>query len=62
MSKILVDTMPTGSKDCPFAEYIQMTSKYKCTFRSGLYSRCFLDCGDKCGYLVSFEEIIESEN
>ena len=45
--KVLVDKIPESSKECIFAEYIGMTSKYKCMFKSGMYSRCSLDCEKK---------------
>ena len=48
MSKILVDVMPTKAKECPFAEYIAMTSKNSCRLKTGMYSRCSLECGDTC--------------
>ena len=46
--KVIVDELPKTSKECIFAEYIHMTSKYKCMFRQGMYSRCVLDSGEKC--------------
>lgn len=49
--KVIVSELPVRSKDCIFAEYINMTSKYKCMFQSGMYSRCKLDCGEECPYL-----------
>lgn len=49
--KVIVTELPGASKDCIFAEYINMTSKYKCMFQSGMYSRCKLDCGEECPYL-----------
>lgn len=52
MTKILVNEMPEKAKDCPFAEYIGMTSKYKCMLMQGLYSRCSLDCGEECNKLI----------
>jgi hypothetical protein len=51
MMKVIVDELPDKSKDCLFAEYINMTSKYACMFRSGMYSRCKLDCGGECPFL-----------
>lgn len=48
---IIVDELPKTSKECIFSEYIQMTSKYKCMFQHGMYSRCCLDHGEKCPYL-----------
>lgn len=45
--KVIVTELPVTSKDCIFAEYINMTSKYKCMFQSGMYSRCKLDYGNK---------------
>lgn len=53
--KVLVDKIPESSKECIFAEYIGMTSKYKCMFKSGMYSRCSLDCEKKCPYLRRLE-------
>lgn len=50
--KVIVDQLPKTSKECIFAEYIQMTSKYKCMFQHGMYSRCNLDCGEECPYLI----------
>lgn len=49
--KILVNELPNSSKECLFAEYISMTSKYKCMLQQGMYSRCNLDCGKECPYL-----------
>lgn len=51
--KVIVTELPTKSKDCIFAEHIGMTSKYKCMFQSGLYSRCNLDCNEECPYLTT---------
>lgn len=48
--KVIVSELPVRSKDCIFADYINMTSKYKCMFQSGMYSRCKLDCGEECPY------------
>jgi hypothetical protein len=70
MMKVIVDELPDKSKDCIFAEYIGMTSKYKCMFQSGMYSRCNLDCGKECPYLkrgakepsISAEEEIGEKN
>ena len=39
------------SKICPFAEYIAMTSKNACRLKSGMYSRCNLECGKECDKL-----------
>ena len=39
------------SEECPFAEYIQMTSKHKCMFQQGMYSRCNLECNMECKFL-----------
>ena len=44
--------MPSKGDDCPFSELIQFTSKYKCMFQIGQFSRCNLDCGMNCPYLV----------
>lgn len=49
--KVIVSELPHKSEDCVFAEYIGMTSKYKCMFQFGMYSRCNLDCGEECPYL-----------
>lgn len=51
MMKVIVDELPDKSRDCLFAEYINMTSKYACIFRSGMYSRCKLDCDEECPFL-----------
>ena len=56
MSKILVDVMPTKAKECPFAEYISMTSKNSCRLMSGMYSRCSLECSDACEKLREIEK------
>ena len=53
--KVLVDELPEKSKDCIFSEYIAMTSKYKCMFKSGMHSRCKLDMGRECPYLKKGE-------
>lgn len=68
--KVIVSDLPVKSEDCIFAEYIGMTSKYKCMFQSGMYSRCNLDCGKECPYLkkgakepsISAEEEIGEKN
>lgn len=57
MSKIVVDVLPTSGKECPFGELLEMTSKYKCKFQTGMYSRCNLDCGKDCPYLTTAEII-----
>lgn len=53
--KVIVDELPDTSKNCIFAEYIGMTSKYKCMFKSGMYSRCSLDTKEICPYLKKGE-------
>jgi hypothetical protein len=55
--KVIVTELPVTSKDCIFAEYINMTSKYKCMFQSGMYSRCKLDCGEECPYLKRIGDV-----
>ena len=57
--KVIIDKFPETSKECLFSEYIKMTSKYKCMFRSGMYSRCALDCEEKCPYLKEKYPLIE---
>ena len=57
--KVVVDKFPKKGEECPFSEYIPMTSRYQCVFQRGLYSRCNLYCGVKCGYLVEAKEIEE---
>lgn len=53
MAKVLVDNMPKKPKDCPFAEYIGMTSKYACRLKSGMYSRCDLELIDNTCYKLT---------
>lgn len=60
--KVIVDKLPEQSKECIFAEYIPMTSKYKCMFLPGMYSRCKLDLGEKCLFLTSKYPISKGEN
>ena len=60
MSKILVDVMPMTAEQCPFAEYIAMTSKNTCRLKSGMYSRCDLECGKECDRLIDVEEYIKA--
>lgn len=55
--KVIVSELPVRGKDCIFAEYISMTSKYKCMFRSGMYSRCNLDCDKECPYLKRIGDV-----
>lgn len=50
--KIVVDHMPQTAKDCPFADYIAMTSNNKCMLQQGMYSRCDLECGRQCCRLI----------
>lgn len=50
--KVVVDKFPKKGEECPFAEYIPTTSRHQYIFQRGLYSRCNLDCGVECGYLV----------
>ena len=61
MSKILVDVMPITAEQCPFAEYIAMTSKNACRLKSGMYSRCNLECGKECDKLIDVEEYIKTK-
>lgn len=49
--KVIINKMPKNGKECIFGERVDMTSKYKCMFKSGLYSRCSLDCKEECRYL-----------
>lgn len=49
--KVIVNELPNCGRECIFAEYIPMTSKYQCKFRSGMYSRCHLDVSEECPYL-----------
>lgn len=49
--KIIVDKIPFTSKECIFSELINMTGRRKCMFRQGMYSRCYLESGEKCPYL-----------
>ena len=58
MTRFLVDVMPKKVEECPFAEYIQMTSKNKCMLQTGMYSRCNLECGKECEKLTDVEEYI----
>lgn len=52
MELIAVDAqIPTKPEECPYSEYWEMTSRYKCKLLSGLYSRCDLDRGAKCEQL-----------
>ena len=53
--KMIVDELPEKSKDCIFAEYIDMTGKCICMFLSGmhLHSRCKLETGEECPYLAT---------
>lgn len=60
VSKILVDVMPMKAEECPFAEYIGMTSKNACRLKSGMYSRCDLECGKECEKLIGFADIVGS--
>lgn len=53
--KVIVDELPDTSKNCIFAERIGMTSKYKCMFKSGIYSLCSLDTKENCPYLKKGE-------
>lgn len=55
--RVIVDELPDKPEDCLFAEYIGMTSKYKCMFKHGMYSRCNLDCDKECPYLKKGELI-----
>lgn len=58
MSKILVDVMPERPEQCPFAEYIAMTSKNTCRLKSSMYSRCNLECGKECDKLKECGRLI----
>lgn len=60
MSKILVDVMPITAEQCPFVEYIAMTSKNACRLKSGMYSRCNLECGKECDKLIGVEELYKT--
>lgn len=56
MTKILVATMPKKPKDCPFAEYIGMTSKNACRLKSGMYSGCDLELDNTCYKLTTIRD------
>ena len=60
--KIIVTKLPSASKGCIFAEYIGMTSKYKCMFQSGMYSRCKLDCDEACPHLKRIGDVGVNDN
>lgn len=49
--RVVVDKLPKSGKECVFSEEVKMTSKYKCAFIQGLYSRCRLDSEGECPYL-----------
>lgn len=51
--KIVVDKIPKSGEECLFSELIGMTGKRKCIFKTGLYSRCSIDCKEECEYLIS---------
>lgn len=51
--KVVVDEIPKSGEECLFGELISMTGKYKCMFKTGLYSRCNIDCREECRHLVS---------
>lgn len=55
-TRILVDFLPRKPEDCPFSEFINMTSKTKCILMKGLYSRCNLECSKKCDKLRALFE------
>lgn len=55
-NKIIVKKMPKKPEDCPYADFWEMTGKYKCKLQKGLFSRCDLDMGGKCGQLVVRKE------
>lgn len=58
MTKIIVDNIPLAAENCPFAEFVQMTSKYKCLLKSGMYSRCKLDCNEECDELTEDKMLV----
>ena len=62
MTRFLVDIMPKKVEECPFAEYIQMTSKNKCMLQTGIYSRCSLECDRECEKLIDVEGYTEMKH
>ena len=58
MTKIIVDNIPLAAENCPFAEFVQMTSKHKCLLKSGMYSRCNLECNEECDKLTEDKMLI----
>lgn len=58
--KMLVDELPKNSASCVFSEYIGMTSKHACMFKHGLYSRCSMECGEKCPFLSIESTAVQS--
>ena len=52
MAKIIVDSIPLVAENCPFAEFIQMTNRHKCLLKTGMYSRCNLECNKECDKLA----------
>ena len=58
INKIIVDNMPLVAENCPFSEFVQMTSKHKCLLKSGMYSRCNLECNKECDKLTEDKMLI----
>ena len=60
--RVMVNKIPESSGECLFSDYIEWTSKHACKFERGLYSRCQLECGEKCPYLVAPLTPIDEED
>lgn len=60
MIEVLVDKIPIIPEEYLFAEYIHKTSKYKCMFKNGIYSRCRLEMGKECDMLKEYK--VEEKN
>lgn len=59
--RVVVDEIPKSGEECLFGELIGMTGKYKCAFKTGLYSRCDIDCKEECRHLFSIKLVKDGE-
>ena len=53
MDKIIVDNIPLVAENCPF--------RHKCLLKTGMYSRCNLECNKECDKLTD-DDILELNN
>lgn len=53
---LIVNDLPENAGSCLFSKYWNMTNKYECIFKRGMYCICSLENNEKCPYLLQKED------